>query len=73
MNPLEEWLDYERVIIQALTVVIGLFFAGIALNELSVANPLTDFVYTYYLDPISGESTGDSGYNVSNTLCLMGL
>ena len=68
MNPLEEWLDYERVIIQALTVVIGLFFAGIALNELSVANPLTDFVYTYYLDPISGESTGDSGYNMVNTM-----
>ena len=68
MNPLEEWYDYERVIIQALTVVMGLFFAGIALNELSVANPLTDFVYTYYLDPISGESTGDSGYNMVNTM-----
>jgi len=68
MNPLEEWYDYERVIIQALTVVMSLFFAGIALNELSVANPLTDFVYTYYLDPISGESTGDSGYNMVNTM-----
>ena len=55
MNPLEEWYDYERFTIQALVVVMGLFFAGIALNELSVGdNPLTDFVYTYYLDPISG-------------------
>ena len=68
MNPLEEWYDYERLTIQVLTVVMGLFFTGIALNELSVANPLTDFVYTYYLDPISGESTGDSGYNMVNTM-----
>lgn len=69
MNPLEEWYDYERFTIQALVVVMGLFFAGIALNELSVGdNPLTDFVYTYYLDPISGESTGDSGYNMVNTM-----
>ena len=50
MNPLEEWYDYERFTIQALVVVMGLFFTGIALNELSVGdNPLTDFVYTYYL------------------------
>ena len=68
MNPLEELYDYERLTIQVLTVVMGLFFTGIALNELSIANPLTDFVYTYYLDPISGESTGDSGYNMVNTM-----
>ena len=32
------------------------------------SNPLSDFVYKYYLDPIIGESTGDSGYNMVNTM-----
>ena len=35
---------------------------------MDVSNPLSDFVYTYYLDPIIGESTGDSGYNMVNTM-----
>tara|TARA_B100000029_G_C17471357_1_gene922096 strand:- start:37 stop:1314 length:1278 start_codon:yes stop_codon:yes gene_type:complete len=68
MNLLEEWYDYERVVIQALTVIMGLFFGGIALHELSIGNPLSDFVYTYYLDPVMSESTGDAGYNMVNTM-----
>ena len=32
------------------------------------SNPLSDFVYKYYLDPVIGESTGDSGYNMVNTM-----
>tara|TARA_Y100001970_G_scaffold53658_1_gene67957 strand:+ start:33214 stop:34548 length:1335 start_codon:yes stop_codon:yes gene_type:complete len=67
-NPLEEWLDYEKIVIQALTVICGFFFLGVALYEISFTNPLSDFVYTYYLDPIIGESTGDSGYNMINTM-----
>tara|TARA_B100000902_G_scaffold53463_1_gene60223 strand:- start:9172 stop:10509 length:1338 start_codon:yes stop_codon:yes gene_type:complete len=67
-NPLEEWLDYEKIVIQALTLISGVFFLGVALNEISFTNPLSDFVYTYYLDPIIGESTGDSGYNLVNTM-----
>lgn len=68
MNLLEEWYDYERAVIQALTVIMGLFFGGIALHELSIGNPLSDFVYTYYLDPVMSESTGDAGYNMVNTM-----
>lgn len=68
MNLLEEWYDYEQAIIRVLAVITGLFFVAIALEQLSVANPLSDFVYTFYLDPISGESTGDSGYNMVNTM-----
>ncbi|GIT41667.1 MAG: hypothetical protein Ct9H300mP10_06770 [Methanobacteriota archaeon] len=39
-----------------------------ALNLLNVDNPLTDFLYEYYLDPVLSESSGDAGYNVANTL-----
>ena len=68
MNHLEEWYDYEQMAIKALTVIMTLFFAGIALHELDIENPLSDFVYQYYLDPIIGESSGDSGYNMVNTM-----
>jgi uncharacterized membrane protein len=68
MNHLEEWYDYEQMAIKALTVIMTLFFAGIALHEFDIGNPLSDFVYQYYLNPIIGESTGDSGYNMVNTM-----
>ena len=29
---------------------------------------LTDSIYEFYLDPILGEATGDSGYNIVNTM-----
>ena len=68
MNVLEEWYDYERLVIQALALIMSLFFIGGFLRAMEVSNPLSDFVYTYYLDPIIGESTGDSGYNMVNTM-----
>ncbi len=68
MNHLEEWYDYEQTVIKALSAIMTLFFAGFALHELDIENPLSDFVYQYYLDPIIGESSGDSGYNMVNTM-----
>ena len=47
---------------------MSLFFIGVFLSAMDVSNPLSDFVYSYYLDPIIGESTGDSGYNMVNTM-----
>ena len=67
-NPLEEMYDYEEWATKALLLVAGLVFGGIALNFLSVENPLTDFLYEYYLDPVISESSGDASYNVVNTL-----
>ena len=49
-------------------LVTGLLFVGMALNLLNVDNPLTDFLYEYYLDPVLSESSGDAGYNWVNTL-----
>ena len=68
MNPLDELYDYEEWATKALLLVAGLLFGGIALNLLNVDNPLTDFLYEYYLDPVLSESSGDAGYNVANTL-----
>ena len=68
MNPLDELYDYEEWATKALLVVAGLLFGGIALNMLNVDNPLTDFLYEYYLDPVLSESSGDAGYNIANTL-----
>ena len=68
MNPLDELYDYEEWATKALLLVTGLLFAGMALNLLNVDNPLTDFLYEYYLDPVLSESSGDAGYNVANTL-----
>ena len=67
-NPLEEMYDYEEWATKALLLVAGLFFGGIALNVLDVENPLTDFLYQYYLDPVIEESSSDSGYNLFNTM-----
>jgi len=60
--------DYEEWATKALLLVAGLFFGGIALNVLDVENPLTDFLYQYYLDPVIEESSSDSGYNLFNTM-----
>ncbi len=60
--------DYEEWATKALLLVAGLFFGGIALNVLDVENPLTDFLYQYYLDPIIEESSSDAGYNLFNTM-----
>jgi uncharacterized membrane protein len=60
--------DYERWSINLLYVVGGLLFLGLALDQMNFDNGLTNAIYKYYLDPISGESTGDSGYNFVNTV-----
>ena len=67
-NPLEEMYDYEEWATKALLLVAGLVFGGIALNLLSVENPLTDFLYEYYLDPVMNESSQDTSYNLPNTM-----
>ena len=66
-NLLEEMEDYERWSVNLLYVVGGLLFLGLALHQMNINNGLTDAIYKYYLDPIIGESTGDSGYNYVNT------
>ena len=66
-NPLEEMEDYELWATYFLYFVGALLFAGLALDQMDIDNPLTRSIYEYYLDPISGEATGDSGYNNVNT------
>ena len=67
VNPLETLYDYERWAIRILLVVLLLFGIGIAGHTLDVENPLSEAVYTYFLDSILNESSGDSGYNYVNT------
>jgi len=67
-NPLEEMYDYEEWAIKALLLVAGLVFCGVALNILGVDNPLTDFLYDYYLNPVGGDAGDDAGYNLANTM-----
>ncbi|MDC0155925.1 MAG: DUF63 family protein [Candidatus Poseidoniales archaeon] len=67
-NPLEEMEDYELWATYFLYFVGTLLFTGLALDQMNIDNPLTNSIYEYYLDPISGEATGDSGYNNVNTI-----
>ncbi len=60
--------DYEEWATKALLLVTGMVFGGVALNLLGVENPLTDFLYEYYLDPVMNESNNDAGYNLANTM-----
>tara|TARA_B100000214_G_C23974320_1_gene631927 strand:- start:10791 stop:12071 length:1281 start_codon:yes stop_codon:yes gene_type:complete len=66
-NPLEEMEDYERWATYFLYFVGAVLFTGLTLDQMDIDNPLTKSIYEYYLDPISGEATGDSGYNGVNT------
>ena len=66
-NPLEEMEDYERWATYFLYFVGAVLFTGLTLGQMDIDNPLTRSIYEYYLDPISGEATGDSGYNTVNT------
>tara|TARA_B000000475_G_scaffold253761_1_gene232258 strand:- start:687 stop:1940 length:1254 start_codon:yes stop_codon:yes gene_type:complete len=59
--------DYELWATYFLYFVGTLLFAGLTLDQMDIDNPLTRSIYEYYLDPISGEATGDSGYNNVNT------
>tara|TARA_Y100000590_G_scaffold73301_1_gene80709 strand:+ start:2107 stop:3387 length:1281 start_codon:yes stop_codon:yes gene_type:complete len=67
-NPLEEMYDYEKWATNIIIVVAGLVIAGISLEFLKIENPLSDFLYDYYIDPVLGEASSDSGYNIPNTL-----
>ncbi|DAC37092.1 MAG TPA: DUF63 family protein, partial [Candidatus Poseidoniales archaeon] len=60
--------DYERWATNAIIAVIGLVSAGIALESFDIENPLSDFLYDYYIDPVLQESSSDAGYNIPNTL-----
>lgn len=68
LNQIEELYDYEKLAINIILVSSGLFFIGIFLGELDFTNPLTDFIYEYYLDPIIGEESNDKSYNTINTI-----
>jgi len=67
-NPLEEMYDYEKWATNIIIVVAGLVIAGISLEFLKIENPLSDFLYDFYIDPVLGEASSDSGYNIPNTL-----
>lgn len=67
-NPLEEMYDYEKWATNIIIVVAGLVIAGTSLEFLKIENPLSDFLYDYYIDPVLGEASSDSGYNIPNTL-----
>lgn len=67
-NPLDEPHDYERWATNALIAVFLLIILGMGLDWAEVDNPLSDGLFEYFIDPIRGESTGDSGYNPVNTL-----
>ena len=67
-NPLDEPHDYERWATNGLVAVFLLILLGLGLEWADVKNPLTDGLFEYFIDPIRGESTGDSGYNPVNTL-----
>ena len=67
-NPLDEAHPYETWAINALLVVFLLIFLGLGLEWAGFENFLSDALNQYFIDPIRGESTGDSGYNNVNTL-----
>ena len=67
-NPLDELHPYERWAINLLFAVLLLLILGMGLGSIGISNPLSEFLFEYYIDPIRGESTGDSGYNNYNTM-----
>ena len=71
VNPLETLYDYERWAIRILLVVMILFGIGMAGHALDIENPLSEAVYTYFLDSILNESGGDSGFSISRACPAM--
>ena len=67
-NPLDEAHPYETWAINALLAVFLLIFLGLGLEWAGFENFLSETLNQYFIDPIRGESTGDSGYNNVNTL-----
>ena len=66
-NPLDEAHPYERWATNALIAVFLLIFLGIGLEWAGIENFLSELLNEFFIDPIKGESTGDSGYNPINT------
>ena len=67
-NPLDEAHPYETWAINALLAVFLLIFLGLGLEWAGIENFLSESLNEYFIDPIKGESTGDSGYNAVNTM-----
>ena len=67
-NPLDESHPYETWAINALLAVFLLIFLGLGLEWAGIENFLSESLNEYFIDPIKGESTGDSGYNTVNTM-----
>ena len=68
LNPLDEPHEYETWSINALVGVFMLILLGLGLEWIDFENPLSDGLFEFFIDPIRGESTGDSGYNMVNTM-----
>jgi len=68
LNPLDEPHEYETWAINALVAVLLLILLGLGLEWIDFENPLSDGLFEFFIDPIRGESTGDSGYNMVNTM-----
>ena len=67
MNPFESLYDYEKWAIRILLITLLFFGFGITTHFSGHENLASEVVYTYFLDSILNESTGDSGYNYVNT------
>ena len=67
-NPLDELYPFERWANNGIMLVATILLIGLGLHEIEVDNPLSDSLFKYYIDPIIGESSGDSGYNMVNTM-----
>ncbi len=67
-NPLDETHQYEKWAINALLAIFFLIFLGLGLEWAGVENFISETMNQYFIDQIRGESTGDSGYNVVNTV-----
>ncbi|HJM18117.1 MAG TPA: DUF63 family protein [Candidatus Thalassarchaeaceae archaeon] len=67
-NPLDEMYPFERWAVNGIIAVSVLVMVGLGLHEIEVENPLSEALYKYYIDPVIGESSGDSGYNMVNTM-----
>ena len=67
MNPFETLYDYEKWAIRILTIILLIFGFGFGSHFIGFNNPISDFIFRYFIDSIINETSGDSGYNYVNT------
>ena len=67
MNPFETLYDYEKWAIRILTIILLIFGFGFGSHFVGFNNPISDFIFKYFIDSIINETSGDSGYNYVNT------